>query len=88
MDQIANIIEKKIKDFIQRDIVIKQEGFLESKYYIKALSYSIVNGILNIIDKKEDVYLKINLNQIYKVENEENYIKMFVDNDTIISLIK
>ena len=87
MDQIANIVEKKLNEFIENDVVIKQEGFLESKYFVKCFSYNIEHEILKIIDKESEVYLKINLNQIYKIENKEKQIKLFMDNDTIISLI-
>ena len=79
-------IEEKIKDFVGKYVVITQGGFLESKYYIKKLNYFIKDEILNITDEESDNYVKINLNQIYKIENKENGIKLFLDNDTTLFL--
>ena len=79
-------IEEKIKDFIGNHVIINQGGFLESKYWIEKLSYFIEDEILNITDEESDNYLKINLNQIYKTENKEKGIKLFLDNDTTLLL--
>ena len=79
-------IESNLKKFIGESVVIVQHGFLEAKYLINKLNYSITYDVLNITDEKSDNYLKINLNQIYKIENNEKEIKLYLDNDIIVSI--
>lgn len=83
---INNNLEEKLNKFIEKNVTIIQDGFLKSKYSINKLNYFIEYEILNITDEESKNYLKINLNQIYKIENNDKEIKLFLDNDTIICL--
>lgn len=80
-------LEKSLKKFIGRDILIIQDGFLESKQLMRKMTYFVEEEILNINDQKREYYLKINLNQIYKVEDIEKGIKIYIDNDTEFSIL-
>ena len=77
---------KKILSFYWKKVIINQFEFIESTYSISKLKYSIEYDILNIIDENSKNYIKINLNQVYKILDEENKIKLYLDNDTIITL--
>ena len=79
-------IQSDFKKFIGEGVVIVQHGFLEAKYLINKLNYSITYDVINITDEKSENYLKINLNQIYKIENNEKEIKLYLDNDIIVSI--
>ncbi len=79
-------LEKKLNEFIEKNVNITQNGFLKTKYSIHKLKYFIEYEILNIIDDESKNFLKINLNQIYKIEFNEKNIKLYLDNDTIICL--
>ena len=81
-----NSLEGKLNEFIGKNVTITQDGFLKNKYSIHKLKYFIEYEILNITDEESKNYLKINLNQIYKMEINENNIKLYLDNDTIICL--
>ena len=81
-----NNLEEKLNEFMGKNVVITQDGFLENRYSIHKLKYFIEYEILNITDDESKNYLKINLNQIYKIEINKNDIKLYLDNDTIISL--
>lgn len=83
---INSSLEEKLNEFIGKSVTITQEGFLKNKYSIHKLKYFIEYEILNITDDKSQNYLKINLNQIYKIKISENDIKLYLDNDTIICL--
>lgn len=83
---INSSLEKKLNEFIGKNVIITQDGFLKNKYLIHKLKYFIEYEILNITDEESQNYLKINLNQIYKIEIDEKDIKLFLDNDTIIYL--
>lgn len=83
---INNNLEEKLNKFIGKNVIIIQDGFLKSEYSILKLTYFIEYEILNITDEESNNYLKINLNQIYKIENNEKEIKLFLDNDIIICL--
>lgn len=82
--QNTNSLEEKLNKFIEKNVIIIQDGFLKNKYLINKLKYSIGYEILYIADKESKNYLKINLNQIYKMEINEKYIRLYLDNDTII----
>lgn len=81
-----NSLEEKLKEFIGKTVIIIQDGFLKAKYYIHKFEYSIIHEILNIIDEESHNYVKINLNQLYKIEINKKDIKLYLDNDTIICL--
>ena len=81
-----NSLEEKLKEFIGKSVTITQDGFLKNKYSIHKLKYFIEYEILNITDDESQNYLKINLNQIYKIEINEKDINLYLDNDTIICL--
>lgn len=70
----------------QKPIIINQTGFISSQFYINSLTYGIELDILTIKDEKEEIYLSINLNQVYKVETSKNSIQMYLDNDTQICI--
>ena len=82
---IIEDLEKNLKNLKQKNVIINQKGFLENKYLINNLKYFIENDILNILDEKEQNYIKINLNQVYKIYNKEKII-FYLDNDTTIIL--
>lgn len=86
IQNINNDLEEKLNHFIRKSVTIIQDGFLKSEYSIHKLNYFIEYEILNITDEESNNYLNINLNQIYKIENNETEIKLYLDNDTIICL--
>ena len=81
-----NNLEEKLNEFIGKNVIITQDGFLKNKYSIRKLEYFIEYEILNITDEESQSYLKINLNQIYKIKINEKDIKLYLDNDTIICI--
>ncbi len=83
---INNNLETKLKDFIGKEIIVIQDGFLKSKYHIPKFKYSLIHDILDIIDEENKYYVSINSNQIYKIEINQNNIVLYLDNDTIIGL--
>ena len=83
---INNDLEKIMNSFIEKAIVINQSGFVESTYSINKLKYIVEYDILNIIDDNSRNSIKINLNQVYKLENENDRLIFYLDNDTTIAL--
>ena len=78
-------LEKKLRECEGKNMVVLQEGFIQSKNEINRMKYKIANEILSIIGEK--TYIKINLNQIYNIVQNEDKIELFLDNDTMIILI-
>ena len=79
-------LEEKLNEFIKKNVNITQNGFQKNKYSIHKLKYFIEYEILNITDEESQSYLRINLNQIYKIKINEKDIKLYLDNDTIICI--
>lgn len=89
-----NDIENKelieiIKNFKNTGIYIRLEGTIESINTIHKLNYSIQYDILRLTDKISKNYLNINLNLVYriKVSNDKNVIKLYLDEDIIVTII-
>ena len=70
----------------QKQLRIRQKGFMIEQFFIERLMYKVQDDILSLRDEDEDVYLSLNLNQVYQVEIGEKQIILFLDNDTEIQL--
>ena len=70
----------------QKQLRIRQNGFMMNQFFIEKLMYKVQDDILSLRDEDEDVYLSLNLNQVYQVEIGEKQIILFLDNDTEIQL--
>ena len=79
-------LQKNLDQLKGKNIGIVQGGFLQSKYDIQNTQYFEENEILNIIDGENGNYLKINLNQAYKIDSDQDKTKIYLDNDLIITI--
>ena len=79
-------IEKSLDKLKQKSIKVSQMGFIINQFFIEKLMYKIQDDILNLRDEIKEVYLSLNLNQVYQVEISENKIILFLDNDTKINI--
>ena len=79
-------IEKYLEKLQQKPVRVQQNGFLMNQFFIEKMMYKIQNDILNLRDETKEVYLSLNLNQVYQVEIGENKMILFLDNDTEIQL--
>ena len=70
----------------QKQLRIRQKGFMIEQFFIEKLMYKVQDDILSLRDEDKDVYLSLNLNQVYQVEIGEKQIILFLDNDTEIQL--
>ena len=76
----------ELNKHVQKPVIIKQTGFISSEFFINSLTYKIGIDTLTLRDEKENIYISINLNQVYKEETSKNSIQMFLDNDTEICI--
>ena len=79
-------IEKCLDKLKQKSIKVNQKGFIINQFFIEKLIYKIQNDILNLRDERNEVYISLNLNQVYQIEIGENKIILFLDNDTEINI--
>ena len=80
-----------MKDYILNKVVLKTGDSLDivessTLPLTEKLMYKVQDDILSLRDEDEDVYLSLNLNQVYQVEIGEKQIILFLDNDTEIQL--
>lgn len=85
-NQMIVKIETCLDKLKQRPIKISQNGFIINQFFVDKLMYKIQDDILNLRDEIKEIYLALNLNQIYQVEISENKINLFLDNDTQIEI--
>ena len=79
-------IEEYLEKLQQKPIIIQQKGFLINQFFMQKMMYKIQNDTLNLRDETKEVYLSLNLNQVYQIEISENKMILFLDNDTEIQL--
>ena len=87
MQNYSSILEKNLNKFLGQNVTIIQDGFIQSCFMINYLKFIIEYEILNIFDESGNFYLKINLNQVYKIDFDEKNIKLVLDYDTTIALV-
>lgn len=85
-NQMIVNIEKCLGKLKLKPIKISQSGFLMNQFFMDKLMYKIQDDILNLRDEEKEIYLSLNLNQVYQVEISENRIILFLDNDTEIKI--
>lgn len=78
--------ERYLSKMKQKQLRIRQNGFMMNQFFVEKLMYKIQDDILSLRDEDKDVYLSLNLNQVYQVEIGEKQIILFLDNDTEIQL--
>ena len=57
-----------------------------NQFFIEKMMYKIQSDILNLRDRTKEVYLSLNLNQVYQFDIGKNSMVLFLDNDTEIQL--
>lgn len=85
-NQMIVRIKKYLDKQQQKPLRIQQNGFLINQFFMEKMMYKIQIDTLNLRDETKEVYLSLNLNQVYQVEIGENKIILFLDNDTKIQL--
>lgn len=84
--QMVVKIEKCLDRLKEKPIRISQKGFIINQFFIEKLMFKVQDDILNLRDEVKEIYLSLNLNQVYQVEISENKIILFLDNDTEIEI--
>ena len=85
-DELRKKMLEDLNNHEKKTNIIKQTGFISSRFYIKSLIYKIELDTLTLKDEKEEIYVTINVNQVYKVETSKNSIQIYLDNDTQICI--
>ena len=85
-NQMIVKIEKCLDKLTQKPIRISQNGFIMNQFFMEKLMYKIQSDILNLRDETKEIYLSLNLNQVYQIEISENKLILFLDNDTEIEV--
>lgn len=79
-------LQEKLNMLQGKYIEVLQKGFLQSQYTIAKCNYCFKKDILNFKDETSKSELKININQVYKIDYDKNRIKFYLDNDMEIVL--
>ena len=79
-------IEKCLKELEEKTVRVSQNGFIMNQFFMEKMMYKIQSDILNLRDRTKEVYLSLNLNQVYQIDIGKNNIVLFLDNDTEIQL--
>ena len=61
-------IEKCLNELEEKAVRVSQSGFIMNQFFMGKMMYKIQSDILNLRDMTKEVYLSLNLNQVYQVE--------------------
>lgn len=87
-DKIRESLLQELEKHVQKKNIIKQTGFISSQFYLNSLIYRVELDNLTLKDEKEEIYVCLNLNQVYKVDILNSCIQIYLDNDTQICIKK
>ena len=79
-------IKKCLDELEKKTVRVSQNGFIINQFFMEKMMYKIQNDTLNLRDGTKEIYLSLNLNQVYQIEISENKMILFLDNDTEIQL--
>jgi len=79
-------IKKCLDELEKKTVRVSQNGFIINQFFMEKMIYKIQSDILNLRDMTKEVYLSLNLNQVYQIDIGKNNIVLFLDNDTEIQL--
>ena len=82
----AGKIKKCLDELEKKTVRVSQNGFIINQFFMEKMIYKIQSDILNLRDMTKEVYLSLNLNQVYQIDIGKNNIILFLDNDTEIQL--
>ena len=79
MREIVQKIDNCLKDFTTKSMRINQTGFMFSQFFIEKSIYKIETDILTLKDEKKDIYLSVNLNQVYQVKIAKKELELILE---------
>ena len=67
-------IEKCLEKLQKKTVRVSQSGFILNQFIIEKMMYKSQYVTLDLSDEAKEVYLSLNFNGVYQVENSENKI--------------
>lgn len=83
-------LTEKVKIFEKQDIILQFDDLLEAtiEMYNIHIKFNIKNGILHIEDSINDNEIRIDIVSAYKIEADDDYLKIFLDNELELTITK
>lgn len=81
-------LTEKVKIFEGEDIILQFDDLLEAtiEMYNIHIKFNIKNGILHIEDSINDNEIRIDIVSAYKIEADDDYLKIFLDNEIDLTI--
>ena len=83
-------LTEKVKIFEKQDIILQFDDLLEAtiEMYNIHIKFNIKNGILHIEDSINDNEIRIDIVSAYKIEADDDYLKIILDNELELTITK
>ena len=83
-----NELKENVKVFEGKDIVVQFEDLLEATIEMKSvhINFNLKNGILHIEDDKNDNEIRLSIASAYKIEANDELIKIYLDNEIDLTI--
>ena len=76
-----------LNKYLNEDVIVIQEGFMQAKYVIKKFSYNIQEDVIKCMCLELN-YISLNINMINGIEYIDKVLVIYSDNDTIVKIQK
>lgn len=76
-----------LNKYLNEDVIVIQEGFMQAKYIIKKFNYNIQEDVIKCMGLELN-YISLNINMINGIEYIDKVLVIYSDNDTIVKIQK
>lgn len=85
-----NELKEKVKIFEGKNITVQFEDLLEATIEMDSvhIDFNIKNGMLHIEDGTNDNEIRLSIASAYKIEANDDYLKIFLDNELELTITK
>lgn len=85
-----NELKEKVKIFEGKNITVQFEDLLEATIEMNSvhINFNLKNGMLHIEDSTNDNEIRLSIASAYKIEANEEWLKIYLDNEIELTITK
>lgn len=85
-----NELKEKVKIFEGQNIIVQFEDLLEATIEMNSvhINFNLKNGMLHIEDGANDNEIRLSIASAYKIEANEEWLKIYLDNEIELTITK
>ena len=83
-------LKEKVKMFEGKSIIVRFDDLLEATIEMNSvhINFNLKNGMLHIEDGANDNVIRLSIASAYKIEANEEWLKIYLDNEIELTITK